>query len=58
MIFKIRRFAVIALALCLCIVAALSVNLKRQYALVGARAQALPQIILDAGHAELPNTTD
>ena len=50
MIFKIRRFTVIALTLCVCIIAALSVNLKRQYALVGARAQALPQIILDAGH--------
>ena len=50
MIFKIRRFTVTALILCVCVIAALSVNLKRQYALVGARVQTLPQIILDAGH--------
>jgi hypothetical protein len=57
-IFKIRRFTVTALILCVCVIAALSVNLKRQYALAGARVQTLPQIILDAGHGGLTNTTD
>lgn len=50
MIFKVKQFTAVILILCVCVVAALSVNFSRRYLLTSAKAQVLPQVILDAGH--------
>ena len=50
MVFKIKQFTAVVLILCVCVVAALSVSFGRRYILTSAKAQALPQVILDAGH--------
>lgn len=50
MIFKIKQLGILALIMCVCIVAVLSINLKKQYAWASASAVVKPQIILDAGH--------
>lgn len=50
MIFKVKQFTAVILILCVCVVAALSVSFSRRYILTSAKAQVLPQVILDAGH--------
>lgn len=50
MIFKVKEFTAVILILCVCVVAALSVSFSRRYILTSAKAQVLPQVILDAGH--------
>jgi N-acetylmuramoyl-L-alanine amidase len=49
-IFKIKRLTAAALILCVCFIAALSLNLKQQYVSANANVKTAPQIILDAGH--------
>lgn len=50
MIFKVKRFFACLIIICVCFIAALSVEIKRNYTLTNADAQILPQVILDAGH--------
>ena len=57
MIFKVKQFTAVILILCVCVGAALSVSFSRRYILTSVKAQVLPQVILDAGHGGLTNTT-
>ncbi len=57
MIFKKNAIISLALVICICV---LSVFAGKSYKFESASSDksSSPKIILDAGHAELPNTTD